>query len=86
MLIGQDIGLQYLVPIALDFLAENPWIAGDDYDGDLLFNVLRIDPGYWSSNEKQLSRLAQIMDELNGKAKFLARDLQPAWQKIFSND
>jgi hypothetical protein len=35
-MIGQNIGLPWLLPLALDRLEENPWAAGDMYPGDLL--------------------------------------------------
>lgn len=36
ILIGQQIGLRYLVPMALDLLRRDPFAAGDFYPGDLL--------------------------------------------------
>jgi hypothetical protein len=36
IMIGQDIGLPYLLPLALDHLEENPWAEGHMYPGDLL--------------------------------------------------
>jgi len=85
MLIGQEIGLHYLVPIALEKLEENPWAAGMHFDGDLLLNVLRIAPNYWSDNTAQLERLNGVMGALDEYVKFFVRDLQSAWQKLFSN-
>ncbi|MEH0510608.1 MULTISPECIES: contact-dependent growth inhibition system immunity protein [unclassified Streptomyces] len=39
LLVGQDIGLPYLLPLALDVLRENPMAEGDMYEGDLLLNL-----------------------------------------------
>ena len=36
IMIGQGIGLPYLLPLALDRLEENPWAAGHMFPGDLL--------------------------------------------------
>ena len=36
IMIGQNIGLPYLLPLALERLEETPWAAGDMYPGDLL--------------------------------------------------
>lgn len=36
IMIGQNIGLPYLLPLALDRLEENRWASGDFYPGDLL--------------------------------------------------
>ncbi|MEM9734449.1 MAG: contact-dependent growth inhibition system immunity protein [Pseudomonadota bacterium] len=41
IMIGQNIGLKYLVPKALELLKGNPLAAGDFFEGDLLLNVLR---------------------------------------------
>jgi hypothetical protein len=46
-MIGQNIGLPYLVPLAIEFLQQNPLVAGDFYEGDLLNNVLSIDLHFW---------------------------------------
>ncbi len=47
IMIGQGIGLPFLVPLALERLEEDPLVQGDYYPGDLLGAVLGIDPGYW---------------------------------------
>lgn len=49
-LIGQNIGLKYLIPIAIDFLKTDVLIEGDFYPGDLLESVLKIDKRFWSQN------------------------------------
>src|SRR5262245_61829540 len=47
IMIGQNIGLQYLIPLALDRLTRNLFEAGDFYPGDLLGVVLRSARGFW---------------------------------------
>ncbi len=49
IMIGQGIGLPYLVPLALGHLEENPLAGGDYYPGDLLHAVLRIDASFWQN-------------------------------------
>jgi hypothetical protein len=44
IMIGQNIGLEYLVPLALERLQAEPYAEGDLYPGDLLVNVLRSAP------------------------------------------
>ncbi|MBW8637793.1 hypothetical protein K1W69_11395 [Hoeflea sp. WL0058] len=41
IMIGQNIGLKYLVPKALEVLRKDPLAAGDFYEGDLLRAVIR---------------------------------------------
>lgn len=36
IMIGQNIGLDYLIPLALEHLQQNPLVAGDFFPGDLL--------------------------------------------------
>lgn len=52
-MIGQSIGLKYLVPKALEHLQENPLAAGDFFEGDLLFALLKSD-AYAVLNNKYL--------------------------------
>ena len=49
---GQRMSLQYLVPLAVDKLEENPLAEGNMYEGDLLFNILtRIPEEFWQQNK-----------------------------------
>src|SRR5262245_29383951 len=48
LLIGQEIGVEVLMPYALAVLASDPLAEGDFYPGDLLVAVLRMPPEYWS--------------------------------------
>ena len=50
LLIGQNIGLQYLVPLAMEQLREDAFVEGDFYPGDLLKNVLMADPDFWRAH------------------------------------
>ena len=47
IMIGQNIGLQYLVPLALEHLRKDPLAEGDFYPGDLLKMVLAADAHFW---------------------------------------
>lgn len=60
ILVGQNIGLKYLVPIAISVLQENILAEGDFYEGDLLKSSLTIQEEYWQDdyqNWKQLNEL-----------------------------
>ncbi len=60
IMIGQKICLDWLVPIALDLLEEDPFVAGDFYDGDLLVAVLRARSELTTTNPKLLRRVEQL--------------------------
>lgn len=47
IMINQNIGLKYLVPLALKHLEQNILAEGDFYEGDLLKAVSSIDKGFW---------------------------------------
>lgn len=50
LMIGQEFSLKYLIPMAIEFLKEDIFIEGDLFPGDLLKNVLSIDPLFWKNH------------------------------------
>lgn len=60
LLISQQIGLQHLVPEALELIRENTLLQAEFYPGDLLCALLHVDRGYWSRNPVQMSWLASL--------------------------
>jgi len=59
-LIGQDIGLHYLVPKALDILGRNPLIETEHFPGDLLVVALRAAPEFFCQRTDLRSKLEKI--------------------------
>lgn len=64
ILIGQGIGLPWLVPLALEMLETDPMAQGDFYPGDLLASVLRVPGGFWSREWEWRNRLNVIVGSL----------------------
>jgi hypothetical protein len=60
--ISQQIGLDYLVPIALERLSYNPFSSGDLFTGDLLSSVLRIDREYFDENPELYLELESLVE------------------------
>jgi hypothetical protein len=60
IMLGQDIGSRYLVPIALEHLEADPLVAGDFYPGDLLCAVLSLPREFWSANPELRTRVAAV--------------------------
>ena len=60
-MIGQQIGLRWLVPLALDVLEHNALVSGDYYEGDLLKNVLQIDKSLWHKEPSWRDRTNRIL-------------------------
>lgn len=61
--IGQDEGLAYLVPLAIEQLKENVLAEGDYYEGDLLLSVLRSDKNFWLANKDSWKTVKQLYEE-----------------------
>lgn len=64
LLIGQDIGTRWLMPVALALLEVDPLAEGDFYPGDLLSSVLSVKAEYWTANPDELAALDRIRDML----------------------
>jgi hypothetical protein len=82
LLIGQRIGLPFLVPMALELLEGNPWVSGDFFPGDLLSSVLRVEPDFWTSRPDLFDGLWGVFQRLEGDAERLRDVLTPAWDRI----
>jgi hypothetical protein len=61
ILIGQSVGLQFLVPIAVEHLEAEPLASGDFYRGDLLRNVTEVPDTFWSSQAVLRRRLVRVL-------------------------
>lgn len=83
IMIGQAFGLQHLLPLALEQLEENPWIAGDYFEGDLLLVVLKVPTDFWEDNPDMLGRLTEIVSILEDQQKMVNDEILPAWRRIF---
>jgi CDI immunity proteins len=57
LLIGQGMGIPFLVPMAVAHLEEHPLAAGDFHPGDLLKQVVGVGDEYWGSRRELRGRL-----------------------------
>jgi len=62
LLIGQNIGLQFLIPLVMGEIKANPFVDADYYEGDLLLNILKSDKKYWESNPEIKKELICIFE------------------------
>ena len=64
-LIGQNSGLEYLVPYALNKLKEDIFLEVEYYPGDLLCSLLQInnEPNYWVSHYEVKQDLINLYTE-----------------------
>lgn len=65
LLIGQDTGIKYLLPLALDILEKNPYTECDFSPCDLLKYVTKIDIKYWTDNKELYKKFCKIMIKFN---------------------
>lgn len=63
IMIGQNISLAYLIPIALTTLEQNILAQGDFYPGDLLESVLRSDPQFWKQHPNHWKTMRNLFLE-----------------------
>ena len=63
IMIGQNIGLNYLMPLAIEKLEQNPLAEGDYYAGDLLVNVLLVEARFWSQFPTLMSKASKIAEK-----------------------
>jgi contact-dependent growth inhibition (CDI) system CdiI-like immunity protein len=64
IMIGRQLSLRNLVPIAIEVLQENPLAEGHCYPGDLLQAVLEVDRQYWRSNREQWEAVSEIVESV----------------------
>jgi hypothetical protein len=74
-MIGQQVGIFFLLPVALEVLEEDPLAEGDFYPGDLLGSVLRVDPSFWQRHTDWKARLDSVIAGLSSIPKEIADDL-----------
>jgi hypothetical protein len=61
VMIGQGIGLSYLIPLALERMEEEPLAEGDYFPGDLLAAVSRVDEAFWKAEADSAQRIRQVV-------------------------
>ncbi len=67
IMIGQQIALSRLVPLALDVLRSDPLAEGDYYPGDLLASVLRADAAVWEWSPDLTVEMRKLAENLRGR-------------------
>lgn len=70
LLLSQNMGLKYMIPMAVKILAEDPFHEALYYPGDLLWALLKVDPQLWQSGvrEKLLPIVGRAWQSVSGGA------------------
>ena len=50
LLIGQGVGLKFLIPLALDILRDDLFTEAEFYPGDLLQKIMNVDDDFWAND------------------------------------
>ena len=66
LMIGQNTGLEYLIPKAIEVLEKDMFVEGDFYPGDLLEKVLSADPKFWNAHPRYAQVLMTLLQEKMG--------------------
>ena len=61
LLIGQKIGLRWLIPAALSIISGDPLAEITYFEGDLLLQLLRLSDEDWEHNREDLERFRTII-------------------------
>jgi len=64
IMIGQGVGLRWLVPIAIEALEQDPLVEGDLYPGDLLASLLKVDQEFWTRRSGWRDGLQAVLEGL----------------------
>ena len=62
ILIGQDLGLKYLIPLAIKILEKNILAEGHFYEGDLLKSVITSNTDYWKVEREDWNNIISIYE------------------------
>jgi CDI immunity proteins len=68
IMIGQQIALKHLVPLALERLQADPLVGGDYYPGDLLASVLRAGAALWEWSPDLDVSLRNLIEDLDERS------------------
>ena len=74
-MIGQNIGLNFLIPLAIDELKQNKLAEGDFYEGDLLKSVLTSDTDYWKMEKENWSLVVNLFKEKSKELDYNHKEL-----------
>ncbi len=75
IMIGQEIGLYFLMPLAIETLAGNLFAEGDMYEGDLLKSVLDVDTKFWDNNKNYWQQLNDLFKDRQHEIKEMKFDI-----------
>lgn len=87
IMIGQNISLQFLIPLAIEELNNNILAKGNFYEGDLLKMVLTSDVRYWKNEKSNWKILCNLFTKNETKIRNFCyeNDCKNEWLIDFEN-
>ena len=84
IMIGQNFGLTFLIPIALEKLKPNILAEGDFYEGDLLKSVLTSEASFWKDRVDLFDELDKMIRDNTGLLDQNSPDLIKVFNRLKS--
>jgi hypothetical protein len=87
IMIGQNIGLKYLIPLAIETLQKNILADGDLYEGDLLKAVLTSEKDYWRSEVENWEKVCKLFNQKRELLQncFTIKEIRDDWFESFAD-
>ncbi len=85
IMIGQQIGLEYLIPLAIERLRDDPLAEGDFCPGDLLQNVLRADSRFLVDHLDYRRAIADIVARAFASLQSLEESERESTEKVLKD-
>lgn len=74
-LVRQQLYLEYVIPEAIERLKKNP-LSGEQYTGELLTALYKLDESIWSSNNPVIEKLIDLCNKIDDVRLTLIRDYE----------
>jgi hypothetical protein len=85
IMIGQGVGLPYLIPNALTLLERDTFLEADVSPGDLLIQVFQVDDAFWATMPDLRRRAVLVLDTALDRAHELdVTDRRDLWPRLVS--
>jgi hypothetical protein len=75
IMIGQEISLFFLIPLVIEVLTNDLFAEDDMYEGDLLKNILGVNPGFWNDHKHYWLLLNNLIKDRRQEIEELKFDL-----------
>ena len=60
IMVGQNMSLEFLIPLSIEILKEDILANGNSFKGDLLTNILSSNKSYWSKNKYEFEMVCNL--------------------------